>query len=73
MVCMARTNIEIDDELVGRAMRVYRLRTKREAVDLALRRLVSEPMDDDEALAMQGSGWLGKLDEIRAPDEFPKQ
>jgi Arc/MetJ family transcription regulator len=47
-------------------MRVYGLRTKREAVDLALRRLVVEPMGRDEALAMQGSGWEGDLDEIRA-------
>lgn len=68
MVYMARTNIEIDDDLVGRAMRVYRLRSKREAVDLALRRLVGEPMDRDEALAMEGSGWGGNLEEIRAPD-----
>jgi Arc/MetJ family transcription regulator len=73
MVCMTRTNVEIDDELIGRAMRVYRLRSKREAVDLALRRLVSEPMNDEEALAMEGSGWAGDLDEIRAPDEFPKR
>jgi Arc/MetJ family transcription regulator len=73
MVCMTRTNIEIDDDLVGRAMRVYRLRSKREAVDLALRRLVSEPMDDDEALAMEGSGWAGDLDEMRAPDELPQR
>jgi Arc/MetJ family transcription regulator len=70
MVCVARTNIEIDDELVGRAMRVYRLHSKREAVDLALRRLVGEPMDRDEALAMEGSGWAGDLGEIRAPDEL---
>src|SRR5487761_1341687 len=56
MVYMARTNIEIDEELVGRAMRVYRLRSKREAVDLALRRLVGEPMDREEALAMEGRG-----------------
>lgn len=66
--CVTRTNIDIDDELVDRAMRVYRLRSKREAVDLALRRLVSEPMNDEEALAMEGSGWAGDLDEIRAPD-----
>jgi Arc/MetJ family transcription regulator len=72
MVFMARTNIEIDDELVGRAMRIYRLRSKREAVDLALRRLLSEPMDDCEALSMEGSGWAGNLDEMRAPDEFSR-
>jgi Arc/MetJ family transcription regulator len=73
MVYMARTNIEIDDDLVGRAMRVYRLRSKREAVDLALRRLVGEPMDRDEALAMEGSGWGGNLEEIRAPDRLWQQ
>lgn len=37
---MSRTNIEIDDDLIDRPMRTYRLGTKREAVDLALRRLV---------------------------------
>ncbi len=73
MVFVTRTNIEIDDELVGRAMRVYRLRSKREAVDLALRRLVGEPMDRGEALAMEGSGWSGDLDEIRSADEIPER
>jgi Arc/MetJ family transcription regulator len=73
MVWMARTNIEIDDRLVARAMRVYRLRSKREAVDLALRRLVGEPMDRREALAMEGSGWAGDLDEIRSADDIPER
>ncbi len=71
MVGMGRTNLEIDDELVGRAMRLYRLRSKREAVDFALRRLVGEPMDRMEALAMEGSGWAGDLAEIRSADEIP--
>lgn len=69
---MARTNIEIDDELVDRAMRLYRLRSKREAVDLALRRLVGEPMSREEILAAEGSGWSGDLDEIRAREEPPR-
>jgi Arc/MetJ family transcription regulator len=73
MVWMARTNIEIDDRLVARAMRVYRLRSKREAVDFALRRLVGEPMDRGEALALEGSGWAGDLDEIRSADEIPER
>src|SRR5258708_17008646 len=34
-MCMSRTNIDIDDELVARVMKVYRLKTKKEAVDLA--------------------------------------
>jgi Arc/MetJ family transcription regulator len=61
-----RTNIDIDDELIGRAMRVYGLKTKREAVDLALRRLVAEPFDLKAARAMRGSGWSGDLTEMRS-------
>ena len=68
---MTRTNIEIDDRLVDRAMRLYRLPSKREAVDLALRRLVGEPMSREEALAMEGNGWAGDLEEIRSPEDIP--
>jgi Arc/MetJ family transcription regulator len=46
-------------------MRIYRLHSKREAVDLALRRLVGEPLSLSEARAMEGTGWGGDLDEIR--------
>jgi len=67
---MTRTNVEIDDVLVGRAMRLYRLRSKREAVDLALRRLVGEPMSREEALAAEGSGWAGDFGEIRSREEI---
>ena len=50
-----RTNVELNDRLVAEVMRRYRLRTKREAVDLALRRLVDEPLEPNEALALEGS------------------
>jgi len=69
---MARTNIEIDDVLIDRAMSLYRLRSKREAVDLALRRLVGEPMSREEMLAAEGRGWAGNLDEIRSRQEIPE-
>jgi len=65
---MSRTNIDIDDELIGRVMRRYRLPSKRAAVELALRRLAGEPMSRDEALAMEGAGWSGDLDAMREPD-----
>jgi Arc/MetJ family transcription regulator len=65
---MGRTNIEIDDELIERVMRRYRLPSKRAAVELALRRLAGEPMSRDEALAMEGTGWGGDLELLRAPD-----
>ena len=58
---MSRTNVDIDDELVARAMRLYHLNTKREAIALALRKLVGEPMSRKEMLAMHGTGWEGDL------------
>jgi Arc/MetJ family transcription regulator len=62
---MSRTNIEIDDELMRRVMQRWGFRTKREAVDSALRRLDLEPMTVEELAAMEGSGWDGDLDELR--------
>ena len=63
---MSRTNIEIDDRLIERAMRIHGLKTKREAVDFALRRLVGTPMTREEMLAMRGTGWDGDLDAMRS-------
>lgn len=62
---MGRTNVEIDDAVIQRVMRRYGLRTKRAAIDLALRRLDLEPMSREEALALRGRGWEGDLDELR--------
>ena len=63
--CMSRTNIDIDDELVAEAMRRYGLATKREAVDLALRRLVGPRLTSQDIDAVRGIGWEGNLDELR--------
>ena len=41
MVMCMRTNIEIDDRLMREVLRLTGLRTKREAVDFALRELVA--------------------------------
>jgi Arc/MetJ family transcription regulator len=65
MVYRMRTNIEIDDFLLRKAMTMYRCKTKREAVDLALRKLVGNPMSREEALAMEGTGWEGDLEQLR--------
>lgn len=65
---MARTNIDIDEEACAEVMRRYQLRTKREAVNLALGMVAAEPMTVEEALQMQGAGWEGDLDEMRASD-----
>ncbi len=63
---MARTNIDLDTELVDRIRLRYGLRTKKEAVDFALRQVAGAPMTTREALAMEGTGWDGDLDEMRA-------
>jgi len=44
----------------------YGLRSKREAVDFALRRLLGEPLSTDEALALEGTGWDGDLEQMRS-------
>jgi Arc/MetJ family transcription regulator len=62
---MARTNIDIDEDAAQAVMKRYRLRTKREAVNFALRTLAAEAMTVEEARAMRGSGWEGDLDELR--------
>jgi Arc/MetJ family transcription regulator len=51
----ARTNIEIDDDYVQTIMDRYGVRTKTDAVDLALRHLAGQPMTREEALAMRGA------------------
>jgi Arc/MetJ family transcription regulator len=66
--CMGRTNIEIDDALVAEVMRRYGVRTKKDAVDLALRRLVGEPLTTEFLLGLEGMGWEGDLDAMRSGD-----
>jgi Arc/MetJ family transcription regulator len=61
---MSRTNIEIDDDLIAAAQRIYRLESKRSAVDLALRRLVGEALSPEDALALQGTGFDYTNDEL---------
>lgn len=63
---MTRTNIDIDDELVAAAQRLYRLESKRSAVDLALRRLVGAAVSTDEALGLRGSGFDFTNDEVES-------
>lgn len=58
---MARTNIEIDDDTLEVVMRRYGLRTKTEAVDLALRHLAGLPMTTAEALTMRGARRIAAL------------
>ena len=62
---MRRTNVVIDEELVKRVMKLYGLKTKREAVDYALRKVAGWPDARRAALELEGIGWDGDLDEMR--------
>ena len=62
---MSRTNIELDDDLVAEVMRRYGVSTKKDAVDLALRRLVGVPLSRDFLLGLEGVGWAGDLNTMR--------
>ncbi|MFX0539123.1 type II toxin-antitoxin system VapB family antitoxin [Ornithinimicrobium sp. Y1847] len=62
-----RTNIEIENDHVVAIMRRYGVRTKTEAVDLALRHLAGDPMSREEALAMRGAQAIGELPEDTPP------
>lgn len=68
---MSRTNINLDDKLVSKGLKITGLRTKRELVDLALRELVRKE-DQKSILALEGKfKWEGDLDELRK-DRFAR-
>jgi Arc/MetJ family transcription regulator len=64
-VFMSRTNIELDDELVRKARKLTRLKTKRAIVDKALELLVRSESRKG-ILRYYGSGiWKGDLKRMR--------
>ncbi len=64
---MARTNIEIDDELVAEAMQLTGASTKREVVDVALRRLVEKGSLYRALKRLRGRAeWSGDVDAWRS-------
>lgn len=54
-----RTNIVLDDGLVKEAMKLAKVRTKREAVDIALRRFVQSGKQR-KVLDLYGTGGIRK-------------
>ena len=60
-----RTNIEIDDELLSRAMRATGLATKRATVEEGSRMLVRIRGQVEALAELEGLGWDGDLDAMR--------
>jgi len=60
-----RTNIVLDDELVKEGLRLTKVKTKKELVNLALRELVQR-RKRKRLLEMEGKvEWEGDLEEMR--------
>ena len=65
-----RTNIDIDDELIARAMKAMGKSTKRATVEEALRRVVKDDELKQVIADMRGLGWEGDLDAMREGRKF---
>jgi Arc/MetJ family transcription regulator len=62
---MGRTNIELEDKLVKEGMRVFKCKSKKELVNLALQELLKKEKRK-EILDLQGTRhWEGDLEEMR--------
>ena len=60
-----RTNIEIDDKLMEDTLRVTGLKTKREAVELALQTLLRLERQKDFRKLKGKIDWQGDLEDMR--------
>lgn len=60
-----RTNIVLDDKLVKEGLRLTRLKTKKDLVNLALKELIAKRRQK-KILKLEGKiKWEGNLDEMR--------
>jgi Arc/MetJ family transcription regulator len=60
-----RTNIDLDDSLVSRGLKLSGLRTKKDLVNMALREFIRRK-DQKKILELQGKiHWEGNLDLMR--------
>lgn len=65
-----RANIEIDDELIKKALKYSKLKTKKEVINEALSRYVKYQMRL-KLLSLRGKvKWEGNLDEMRTYDKW---
>lgn len=68
-----RTNIEIDETLIAEAMEALGAKTKREAVQMALERIVRTKRQLRAWDELRGSGWEGDLDDMRTSKYVPAE
>lgn len=63
-----RLEVDVKEELLDAVRERYHLTSRRATVEFALRRAAVRPMSKEEALAMEGVGWDGDLEEMRSGD-----
>ena len=62
---MSRTNVDLDDRLVKRAMTMAPFKTKKELINAALRELVRKLRRKSILKFMGSHCWEGNLEEMR--------
>jgi Arc/MetJ family transcription regulator len=63
---MARTNIVLDEKLIRQAVRLTGAKSKREAVDIALRKLIKQAGLYQKFIKLEGKlRWEGDLKQMR--------
>jgi len=60
-----RTNIDIDDKLMGDVLKATGLRTKKDAVELGLKTLIRLKKQENIRALRGKLTWTGNLDEMR--------
>lgn len=64
-MCMKRTNVVLDEELIGKGMRLTGIKTQKDLIDYALRELVRRK-EQKKILRLKGRiPWEGDLDQMR--------
>ena len=72
---MSRIRIEIDERLLARAIRLTEAKSKSEAVEIALRRLVGKASLYRAIRGLRGklTSWEGNIDALRRDRRSPKR
>lgn len=60
-----RTNIDIDDKLMGEALKATGLKTKKDAVELGLKTLIRLKKQENIRAFRGKLTWTGDLDDMR--------
>jgi Arc/MetJ family transcription regulator len=64
-----RINIEIDDDLIDEALKISRLKTKKDAIEEGLKLLIQRKTQENIQNLRGKLHWTGDVDEIKTDRE----